>query len=48
MPRGARYALIVGDDEAAQGVAQLKPLRDGGDQRAVPLDEVAAVVRDAG
>ena len=45
---GARYALIVGDDEAAQGVAQLKPLRDGGDQRAVPLDEVAAVVRDAG
>ena len=38
---GARFAVIVGDDEAARGVAQLKPLRDDGEQRAVPLDEVA-------
>ncbi len=42
---GARFALIVGDDEAAKGVAQVKPLHDGGDQRAVALDEVAGAVR---
>ena len=45
---GARYALIIGDDEAARGVAQLKPLRDGGEQREVSLDEVAAAVGGAG
>ncbi len=27
---GARLALVIGEDEIARGVAQLKPLRDGG------------------
>ena len=42
---GARFALIIGDDEAANGVAQVKQLLDGGEQREVPLDEVAGAVR---
>ena len=33
---GARYALVVGDDEAAAGTIAVKPLRDGGAQVAVP------------
>ena len=35
---GARYALILGEDELAQGVAGLKPLRGEGEQIQVPLD----------
>jgi histidyl-tRNA synthetase len=35
---GARHAVIVGDDEAARGVAQLKALRGADGQREVPLD----------
>ncbi len=34
----ARYALILGDDEVAQGVIQLKSLHDGW-QHTVPLAE---------
>jgi histidyl-tRNA synthetase len=34
---GARHALIVGDDEAARGVVQLKPLRGEAGQREVPI-----------
>jgi len=41
---GARYAAIVGNDEAAKGVAQLKPLLDDGDQREVALVDVAGAV----
>ncbi len=36
----ARYAVIVGDDEADQGVVQLKSLTDGW-QHAVPMSEIA-------
>ncbi len=36
---GARYALIVGDDEVAAGKVTLKPLRGGGEQRMLPLGE---------
>ena len=36
----ARYAVIIGDDEAAAGTASIKPLRDGGDQLTVPLAEL--------
>ena len=43
---GARYAVIVGGDEAAKGVAQLKPLLDDGDQREVALVDVAGAVAD--
>jgi histidyl-tRNA synthetase len=45
---GARVALIVGPEEQAGGTVTLRPLRAGGDQRAVPrhlvADEVAAAV----
>jgi histidyl-tRNA synthetase len=42
---GARYALIFGPDEVAQGQVSIKPLRDGSDQMTRPLattDEWAA------
>jgi histidyl-tRNA synthetase len=43
---GARYAVIVGDDEAARGVAQLKALRDEGEgQREVPFADLALALR---
>ena len=41
----AAYAVIVGDEEASEGVAQLKPLRGEGEQRTVPLDGLAEAVR---
>jgi histidyl-tRNA synthetase len=42
---GARYALIIGDDELDRGQAQLKDLESGA-QRAVPLDRIAdAIIR---
>jgi histidyl-tRNA synthetase len=37
---GARYALIVGDDEAAAGEVSIKPLRESGEQVRVPLAEL--------
>ena len=36
----ARFALIIGDDEAASGKISIKPLRDAGDQYAVAVDDV--------
>jgi len=39
---GARLAIIVGDDEAAAGTVAIKNLRDGGDQVAVPVRDIAA------
>jgi len=41
---GARYALIVGDDEAAGGTVAVKPLREPGEQRAVGLGELAGAL----
>jgi histidyl-tRNA synthetase len=40
---GARFALLVGERDLAQGVAQLKDLQSG-EQTAVPLDGVVAEV----
>lgn len=38
---GARFALIVGDDEAAAGRVALKPLRGGGEQQSLaPADAI--------
>lgn len=37
----ARYAVVIGDEELARGVAQLKDL-DSGDQQEVPLEGLAA------
>ena len=40
---GARYALVFGGDELAQGMVAVKPLRDGGRAQALrPLADVAA------
>jgi histidyl-tRNA synthetase len=39
---GARYALILGDEEVRAGQCQVKPLREDGGQQAVALDEVKA------
>jgi histidyl-tRNA synthetase len=43
---GARYALIVGDREAAGGLVQLKPLLEEGEQREVKASDVAAALRE--
>jgi histidyl-tRNA synthetase len=43
---GARFALIVGDDELARGAGALRDLV-GKSQREVPLAEVVATVRAA-
>ncbi|MSP22789.1 MAG: histidine--tRNA ligase [Dehalococcoidia bacterium] len=42
---GARFALIIGDREAAEGVVQVKPLLGEGEQITVPLAEVAMRLR---
>jgi histidyl-tRNA synthetase len=41
---GARYALIVGDAEAAEGTAQVKPLLSDEEQRTVTFDDVAGAL----
>ena len=41
---GAHVALIIGEDEAAAGTVAIKPLRENGEQVAVPAAEVAAHV----
>jgi len=46
---GASCAVIVGDDEAARGVAAVKPLRSDAGQRQVPVGELPAeLLRIAG
>lgn len=42
---GARFALLLGERDLAEGVAQLKDLASG-EQTALPLDRVVAQVRD--
>jgi histidyl-tRNA synthetase len=39
---GARFALIFGADEVAQGQVAVKPLREGGGQVLQSLAEVAS------
>jgi histidyl-tRNA synthetase len=39
---GARFALIIGDDEAASGTVAVKPLRATGAQEAVAAVDIAA------
>ena len=41
---GARYAVIIGDDEIASGEASIKPLREGGEQNRVRLENLAEVL----
>jgi histidyl-tRNA synthetase len=44
---GAAYAVIIGPDELARNEAQLKDLRSGEQQRAIPLDKLLGTVIDA-
>ncbi len=41
---GARYALLIGDDEAANGTVSVKPLRGEGAQIAVRLSDLPAAL----
>jgi histidyl-tRNA synthetase len=41
---GARYAIIIGDDELARGEASVKELASG-EQKAVKLDMLAEALR---
>ncbi len=42
---GARYALILGEDEAAAQRVGVKPLRAAGEQQALAPEELAARLR---
>jgi histidyl-tRNA synthetase len=42
---GARYAVILGDSEVQEKKVTLKPLREGGEQKTLPLDEAIAHLR---
>ena len=41
---GARFAVILGDDEMKEGAVQVKSLRVENVQSKIPLDELAAVL----
>ncbi|MEP7156645.1 MAG: histidine--tRNA ligase [Betaproteobacteria bacterium] len=43
---GARFAIILGADEAAAGKVSVKPLREAGEQALLGIDEVKARVRN--
>ena len=40
---GARWALVLGDDEVAGRQVRLKPLQNGGDPRTCDLDDLQAL-----
>ncbi len=42
---GARWSLILGEEELAKGEVTLKDLRDGRDQQAVPQADAVLLVR---
>jgi histidyl-tRNA synthetase len=44
---GARFAVIIGDDEASKQMVSLKPLREPGEQAQLSPEEAARVIRDA-
>ncbi len=44
---GARWALILGEDEVARGEVGWKPLRDKGSQQSLPMADVCSVVENA-
>ena len=44
---GARFAVIIGDDEAKAGVLSLKALRGDAAQTQVRVEEAVALIRDA-
>jgi histidyl-tRNA synthetase len=42
---GARFALVLGDNELDQGLISLKPLRDSQDQKELPLKSLSDSIR---
>ena len=42
--RGARWALVLGDDEVERGELRLKPLQQSGEERCIRLDDPEAIV----
>jgi histidyl-tRNA synthetase len=42
---GARYAVIIGDDEARAAEVSVKPLRGEGEQRRLPLAQAADLLK---
>ena len=42
---GARYALVLGEDELEKGIISLKPLRDKQDQKELPLQSLSDSIR---
>ena len=42
---GARYAVIVGDDEAGAGVVSVKPLREDAQQVRVSIAEAIDLIK---
>jgi histidyl-tRNA synthetase len=41
---GARYALLIGPDEAAGDSVSVKPLRGEGDQKSVPFADLRSAL----
>jgi histidyl-tRNA synthetase len=41
---GARFAVIIGDDEAGRQVVSLKPMREAGEQVQVDVEQAAAMI----
>ena len=41
---GARWALVLGDDEVERGELRLKPLQQSGEEGCVRLDDIQAIV----
>ena len=44
----ARYAIVLGEDEAAAGEVSIKPLRTPGEQRRIPPQQAAELLKSAG
>ena len=43
---GARYALVLGEDELSRGVVGIKDLREGAEQQQIPWDALAGFLAD--
>jgi histidyl-tRNA synthetase len=43
---GARFAVVLGEDELAQGIVSLKPLRGDGEQVTVPLEDLPPLLKE--
>jgi len=43
---GARYALLIGPDEAAAEAVSVKPLRQSGEQKTVPIAGLRAALAE--